>query len=105
MRFLANYFITDIFGLITSLLRFFGYFWPKNHINEINNPQNALAKYFWNVFKNCSNEIRIMRGPPVPGRSRAVQEGSPGGQSGKKVRKEGSLVKPGDPGSPGGQEK
>ena len=46
-----------------------------------------------------------MRGPPVPGRSRAVQEGSPGGQSGKKVRKEGSLVKPGHPGSPGGQEK
>ena len=30
------YFLTAIFGLITSLLRFFAYFWPKY-------PQNTLA--------------------------------------------------------------
>ena len=33
-------------------------------------PKNALAKYFWNVLKNCSNEIctneiPISREPPV----------------------------------------
>ena len=36
---------------------------------------------------------------------RVVQEDSPVRKSGKKVRKEGFSVKPGDPGSPGGQEK
>ena len=25
--------------------------------NKINSPQNALAKYLWNVLKNCSNKI------------------------------------------------
>ena len=29
------------FGLFTSLLRFFAYFWPKNRSNETNSPKNA----------------------------------------------------------------
>jgi hypothetical protein len=35
MQFLANF---------ISLVQFFGYFWPKNRSNEVNSPQNALAK-------------------------------------------------------------
>ena len=51
-HFSDNYFVaanqfTAIFGLIPPLLQFSVYFWPKN----------ALAKYFHNVLKNCSNEI------------------------------------------------
>ena len=40
------------FGLFISLVRFFGYFCPKNCSNAINRPKIALAKY-----KNHSNEI------------------------------------------------
>jgi hypothetical protein len=40
------------FGLFISLVRFFGYFCPKNRSNEINRPKIALAKY-----KNRSNKI------------------------------------------------
>jgi hypothetical protein len=39
------------FGLFTSLLQFFDYFWPKNRSNEKNGPKIALAKY-----KNRSNK-------------------------------------------------
>ena len=41
----------------------FGHLWPENSSNELNSPKNALPKYFWNVLKNCSNEIRIRQGP------------------------------------------
>ena len=71
---LAKYFfttnlITAFCVLITSLLRYFGYLWPNNCINKINNSKNALPKYFWNVLKNHTNEIysieiRIRRGLP-----------------------------------------
>ena len=40
------------FGLFISLVRFVGYFCPKNRSNEINRPKIALAKY-----KNRSNKI------------------------------------------------
>ena len=40
------------FGLFISLVRFFGYFCPKNCSNQINKLKIALAKY-----KNRSNEI------------------------------------------------
>ena len=53
------------FALYKSL-RFFANIWPKNPINEINSPNNAKAKYLWNVLKNHSdNEIRIRGGSPV----------------------------------------
>ena len=40
------------FGLFISLVRFFGYFCPKNRSNEINRHKIALAKY-----NNRSDEI------------------------------------------------
>ena len=49
---LPKYLAYAFFGLFTSLLRFFVYFWPKNRSNEINSPKIASAKY-----KNRSNEI------------------------------------------------
>ena len=46
------------FWLFISLVQFFGYFCQKNCSNKINSPKIALAKYFWKVLKNRSNEIR-----------------------------------------------
>ena len=57
MLFWAKIFHYCNFGIITK--------YRKNRSNEIFWPKNALAKYFWSVLKNRSNEIRIGRGSPV----------------------------------------
>ena len=60
-----------IFGAnFISLLRFFGYFWPKNRSNEIKVAKNRISQILVIVLKNrineiCSNEIRIRRELPV----------------------------------------
>ena len=41
---LQTYLANAFFGLFISLMRFFGYFWPKNRTNEINSSKNALSK-------------------------------------------------------------
>ena len=56
---LAKFRISQTFGWCIFLVKIFHlvakYFVPKN----------ALAKYIWEVLKNCSNEIGIRRGPPA----------------------------------------
>ena len=49
---------------------FFAIFAQTNCTNEIDNPNNTLAKDLWNVLENCSNEIcpneiSIKQGSPV----------------------------------------